>query len=99
MDSTEEFRKIQRDISFDLNRTFTDDILKTKENKNKLYNILLCVAMLKPEIGYCQGMNFIAASILVFHNWELTVSIEFMYYLIENNEMTYMFVKVRIIIK
>ena len=29
-----------------------------------LKNILTCVAFLRPEIGYCQGMNFIAGALV-----------------------------------
>ncbi len=98
LDSNGEVKKVQRDIFNDLNRTFSDERVKNDENKKKLHDTLLSIALLKPQIGYCQGMNFIAASTLMFFDWEIGLSIEFMYFLIEENEMTFMFVKVNIII-
>lgn len=38
--------------------------MKTQEGWDKLRNVLLAVAFVVPEVGYCQGMNFIA-SVLV----------------------------------
>lgn len=38
--------------------------MKTQEGWDKLRNVLLAVAYVVPEVGYCQGMNFIA-SVLV----------------------------------
>ena len=29
-----------------------------------LYNILAALAFIRPEIGYCQGMNFIAGALI-----------------------------------
>eukprot|EP01121_Diplochlamys_sp_Union-15-3_P000967 TRINITY_DN10810_c0_g1_i1.p1 TRINITY_DN10810_c0_g1~~TRINITY_DN10810_c0_g1_i1.p1 ORF type:complete len:305 (-),score=37.01 TRINITY_DN10810_c0_g1_i1:58-972(-) len=44
-------------ISLDLARTYTTF---TETKKTGLFNVLRAYAALYPEIGYCQGMNFIA---------------------------------------
>ena len=87
---------MHREISSDLNRTFTKEFLKTEECKTNLYKVLFSVALLKPQIGYCQGMNFISAAILIFFQNDIEMSIEFFFKLIENYDMTYLFVKVNL---
>ena len=58
-------------IRLDVNRTFRSFNLKflssdPAKGKNKLYNLLKVYALiLDPDIGYTQGMNFIAALILM----------------------------------
>ena len=58
-------------IRLDVKRTFKPYGLKflnsdVETGKNKLYNLLKVYALiLDPEIGYTQGMNFIAAMILM----------------------------------
>ena len=58
-------------IRLDVQRTFRPFGLKflnsdVSKGSNKLYNLLKVYALvLDPEIGYCQGMNFIAAIILM----------------------------------
>mmetsp|Transcript_35746 Transcript_35746/g.54722 ORF Transcript_35746/g.54722 Transcript_35746/m.54722 type:complete len:191 (-) Transcript_35746:393-965(-) len=60
-----------KQIYLDVRRTFPMYNLKflsadIHSGKNKLYNLLKVFAlMLEPEIGYVQGMNFIAAVILM----------------------------------
>lgn len=50
-----------KQISKDLTRTFPGD---KSLNKMSLKNILECYSLRNPNIGYCQGLNFIAATIL-----------------------------------
>ena len=63
--------EILTQIKLDVNRTFRSYNLKflsshTAKGKNKLYNLLKVYALiLDPDIGYTQGMNFIAALILM----------------------------------
>lgn len=63
--------EILRQIRLDVNRTFRPFNLKCLNSdpfkgKNKLYNILKVYALLfDPEVGYTQGMNFIAAMVLM----------------------------------
>ena len=46
------------------------------EGKKMLNNILTALAFIRPEIGYCQGMNFIAGALLEFLNEEkLSISV------------------------
>jgi|APCry1669190288_1035285.scaffolds.fasta_scaffold225270_1 Rab-GTPase-TBC domain len=42
-----------------------------KSGKNKLFNVLRAYFALDPEVGYTQGMNFIAGMLLMnLHNEE-----------------------------
>ncbi|KAJ3433550.1 growth hormone-regulated tbc protein [Anaeramoeba flamelloides] len=53
-------------IENDLNRTFSMmDFFKSKENMDKLRNILYAYSFRNPEIGYCQSMNFIVGFLLI----------------------------------
>ena len=69
-ESKEEKQTI-RQITVDVYRTFNTFKLKFLNNKvetgqNKLYNLLKVYALiLDPTVGYTQGMNFIAAIILM----------------------------------
>jgi hypothetical protein len=36
-----------------------------KEKRNKLYNVLKAYSVFDPQVGYCQGMNFIVLIILM----------------------------------
>ena len=56
--------KTEQQIRKDLNRTYTITEHDTVENQQKLYNILKAYSIQDKEIGYCQGMNFIAKFIL-----------------------------------
>jgi len=61
---------IQKQIAVDIPRTFADlDIPQFKEpledGQNPLYNVLVAFSKHVPEVGYCQGMNFLVALILV----------------------------------
>ncbi|MCQ2819589.1 MAG: TBC domain-containing protein, partial [archaeon] len=68
--SYEEYLKIdlpesvENAIIKDLNRTFNSEDNYPKEAKEKLYNLLKAISIQDSEIGYCQGLNFIAANIL-----------------------------------
>lgn len=56
--------KTELQIKKDLNRTYTITEHDTIDNQKKLYNILKAYSIQDKEIGYCQGMNFIAKFIL-----------------------------------
>lgn len=70
-DADHEKGEVLNQIKLDVNRTFRSFNLKflssdPSKGKNKLYNLLKVYALiLDPEIGYTQGMNFIAALILM----------------------------------
>ncbi|KAE8393353.1 hypothetical protein BDV23DRAFT_39642 [Aspergillus alliaceus] len=53
-------------IDMDINRTLTDNVFFRKgPGVNKLKEVLLAYARRNSEVGYCQGMNLIAASLLL----------------------------------
>lgn len=57
-------KEISDSISIDLPRTFPDNIFfETK--KERLYNILIAYAHHNREVGYCQGLNYIAGLLLI----------------------------------
>ena len=55
------FRNI---LGRDLPRTFTTDMVLEPDTQNQLKNNLEALAYTIPEVGYCQGMNFISATLL-----------------------------------
>jgi len=58
--------EIDIQIKKDLNRSAPDiKYFQTPNGTNSLYNILKAMALFDPELGYCQGMNIIAARILL----------------------------------
>ena len=60
------FSYISEQINKDLNRTFYTSKFKEGNGKIMLNNILTAIAFIRPEIGYCQGMNFIVGSLINF---------------------------------
>lgn len=57
-------KEISDSISIDLPRTFPDNIhFDTK--KERLYNILIAYAHHNRDVGYCQGLNYIAGLLLI----------------------------------
>ncbi|MCJ1311911.1 hypothetical protein MMC25_005584 [Agyrium rufum] len=53
-------------IQMDINRTLTDNVFFRKgPGVAKLKEVLLVYARRNPEVGYCQGMNLITASLLL----------------------------------
>ncbi|PYH49532.1 TBC domain-containing protein [Aspergillus saccharolyticus JOP 1030-1] len=53
-------------IEMDINRTLTDNVFFRKgPGVEKLKEVLLAYSRRNPEVGYCQGMNLIAASLLL----------------------------------
>jgi hypothetical protein len=56
-------------ITKDINRTFPE-LNKFKEDissgKNKLFNVLKAYSCYDNEIGYVQGMNYLAAMLLLY---------------------------------
>ena len=58
--------KVQKQISLDVHRTFSTAripgfIAPVESRQNCLYNVLAAFAKHCPEVGYCQGMNFLCA--------------------------------------
>lgn len=52
--------KVQDVITMDILRSYPNDPIV---NADKLCNILQAYASYKPEVGYCQGMNFVAGTL------------------------------------
>ncbi|KAI9865342.1 MAG: hypothetical protein M1824_003496 [Vezdaea acicularis] len=70
-------------IGMDINRTLTDNIFFRKgPGVHKLNEVLIAYARRNPEVGYCQGMNQITASLLLIMPtpedafWVLTSMVE-----------------------
>ena len=65
-------------IAQDVTRTLpTLDYFKTgREGYKKLFHILKCMSLKFPSVGYCQGMNFVAALALLFIGDEIVYSIQ-----------------------
>ncbi|KAL4918360.1 hypothetical protein BDW62DRAFT_181802 [Aspergillus aurantiobrunneus] len=70
-------------IDMDINRTLTDNVFFRKgPGVTKLKEVLLAYSRRNPEVGYCQGMNLITASLLLITPtaedtfWLLTSMIE-----------------------
>lgn len=61
------------EIKKDLTRTFPDNILFKYGNNyyNKLYHVLTAFSNYNKNIGYAQGLNFLAAHILYFFDEEI----------------------------
>ena len=65
-DKDEKFSYVIEQIGKDVNRTFYTEKFKEGNGKEILKNILTAIAFIRPEIGYCQGMNFIAGALINF---------------------------------
>lgn len=58
--------EILAQIQMDINRTLTDNVFFRKgPGVTKLNEVLLAYSRRNPEVGYCQGMNLITASLLL----------------------------------
>ncbi|KAG0310892.1 hypothetical protein BGZ99_010501 [Dissophora globulifera] len=60
------------DIEMDLHRTFPTNVLfgPGGQGIEKLKNILLAYSLHNPSVGYCQGMNLLAGTLLLTNNSE-----------------------------
>lgn len=80
-------------ISRDIHRTFHFGRFTNSNGRNQLRMILENVAINNPDIGYCQGMNFIAGALL-----EITDSIEtstlIFQRILDNYDLYYLFIEV-----
>ncbi|EAN30997.2 Rab-GTPase-TBC domain protein [Theileria parva strain Muguga] len=52
-------------INIDVPRTFPELKVFNKDSQNQLHRILSAYGNYQPEIGYCQGMNFVAGLLLL----------------------------------
>ena len=58
------YSNVLEEIKRDINRTFYTEKFKKGNGKKMLINVLSALAFIRPEIGYCQGMNFIAGALI-----------------------------------
>ena len=58
------FKKITDEISRDIHRTFNTEKFRKGNGRQMLKNILTSLGFVRPEIGYCQGMNFIVGALV-----------------------------------
>ena len=64
--SDKKFNHVCDEIKRDINRTFYTEKFVEGNGKKMLLDILTALAFIRPEIGYCQGMNFIAGALINF---------------------------------
>lgn len=65
-DSSQDDPSIVSQIQMDIHRTLTDNVFFRKgPGVTKLNDVLLAYSRRNPEVGYCQGMNLITASLLL----------------------------------
>lgn len=74
--------KIRDEIAKDLARTRTSDRVRTVEGQEEMRRVLLAIAYCMPDVGYCQGMNFIASVLISVTESEAQGFIIFMFLLI-----------------
>ena len=82
----EQFSNVADQINKDINRTFYTEKFKKGNGKEMLNNILTAIAFIRPEIGYCQGMNFIVGALINFIDDEEKCFWIFLYF-IDNIEL------------
>ena len=58
------YKAVFEEIKRDINRTFYTEKFTKGNGKLILINVLSPLAFIRPEIGYCQGMNFIACALI-----------------------------------
>lgn len=64
------FEECMNQINKDLHRTFPDHRITDDQGKERLRRILGAYALRNPVVGYCQGLNFLAATFLLVFNDE-----------------------------
>ncbi|XP_041935610.1 growth hormone-regulated TBC protein 1-A-like isoform X2 [Alosa sapidissima] len=61
--------KLEETIRLDMHRTFPDNVLFRSSSdsglQTSLYNVLLAYGHHNKDVGYCQGMNFIAGYLII----------------------------------
>ena len=90
--SNKKFNHVCDEINRDINRTFYTDKFVEGNGKKMLIDILTALAFIRPEIGYCQGMNFIAGALINFIDDEEKCFWIFLSF-IDNIEMNLLYLK------
>ena len=91
-EKNEKYSKVIKEILRDINRTFYTDKFKNGNGKEMLINILSALAFIRPEIGYCQGMNFIAGALIDLIDEEEKIFWIFLSF-IDNIDLNLLFLK------
>lgn len=86
-------RRAHEDILKDINRTFHNEKFSSEEGQKQLQRVLSCLAYVRPEISYCQGMNFVAGGILQFIDEE-ELSFWIFLHLIDNYDVNSLYLRV-----
>ena len=90
--TNKKFSHICDEINRDINRTFYTAKFVEGNGKKMLINILTAIAFIRSEIGYCQGMNFIAGALInIIDNEEKCFWIFLSF--IDNIEMNFLYLK------
>lgn len=82
------------DISRDVNRTFHNDRFHSGSLQGELSRVLEAVSYIRRDIGYCQGMNFIAGALICLTDSEEKAFWIFLIFL-DNYELKNLFIKVK----
>ena len=90
--TNKKFSHVCDEINRDINRTFYTEKFVEGNGKKMLINILTALAFIRPEIGYCQGMNFIAGALINFIDNEEKCFWIFLSF-IDNIEMNLLYLK------
>ena len=86
------YTNVLEEIKRDLDRTFYTDKFKKGNGKTMLINVLSTLAFIRPEIGYCQGMNFIAGALIELIEEEEKIFWIFLSF-IDNIDLNLLFLK------
>lgn len=60
-DTAVDLTMVREDVLKDIKRTYVNE---DHVMEKRLFNVLITLAYVKPSIGYCQGLNFIAGALL-----------------------------------
>lgn len=77
----------------DINRTFHFGRFTTNQGLEDLKNILNGLARANPDIGYCQGMNFVAAALLEYSD-SVNIATDLFQYMLDYLEVYYLYIEV-----
>jgi hypothetical protein len=59
-------RSVFEDIGRDVHRTFHDRKFVVEGGLDEMQRVLEAISYIKQDVGYCQGMNFIAGALIYF---------------------------------
>ena len=86
------YKSVYEEIKRDINRTFYTEKFTKGNGKQILINVLSALAFIRPEIGYCQGMNFIAGALIELIEEEEKIFWIFLSF-IDNIDMNLLYLK------